>query len=1027
MRIQIVHLSDFHIEHPTDAVLARADAIASAAQSLVSSDHDAVVVLATGDLAYSGTEAQYALVETLLRQLLAKLAASLAERNCHAPISLVVVPGNHDCDFANSGGARDIVTKDVLKEPSKARDASIADVCTGVQTQFFAFRDRVSVNAPQSPLLAPYSEKLVWVHSIPIGAKRITVTCVNTAWLSQKNERLGGLAFPADALPNCDGAELKLVVFHHPYNWLTDTTSRPFRKVVDKQADIVLTGHEHDPDLALVSRASGATTTYVEGGLLQDSRNPDFSSFNVLSIDTDTRLQQYVRFEWDGLHYSRGPWDDDDSAQWTPFRSEPSSGLEPSFSDATRRLLDDPGVPLTHSVAGSLTLSQVFVYPDLREVPASEAIKDRSRLVPGELVVDLVCRDRGAILITGDGQAGKTALAKMLMRDLLPQGRVPLLLNGSVGLPQKKNVERALEDAFARQYENGDRESFRQMPVSRRVVIIDDYHAVGGKRATKEAMLEALLSVCGRVVLLANDVLYSAEALTRPDASVSLDRYRIQPFGHLRRNRLVERWILLGRDDDSDTGEFVRTLTNVTRTIDSIIGNNFVPSYPAYVLAVLQATDAATQVDLGASTHGYFYELFIRTALARGRTSVQFDIMMAYLAHLAHGFLSRGRPLVGGEHLRAIHAEYETKHDLPLDFERTIDLLVDQQILIRAADEVQFKYRYVYYYFAAAYLRDHLAEDVVRTRIEELARSIHIEENANILLFLAHLSRDAVIVEELLKAARACYTTAPLARLDEDVASVAGYAKAVSSSLVFRDVDVSSERELMLKNLDRQEVEGALEPSSDPNDPIVRLSIALKSLQILGQVAKNFPGSLTALEKSEIITECCNLGLRTLGALLQLVDASKVSLMQEIVNALQERHPKHDRERLLDRAQDVIASLTTQAAFGVIKRVSRAIGSPNLAPTYDRVFAQNMTPAGALIRVSVDLDHLGVFPMARVKAGASQMSSFPMALWVLQNLATQHFCLFPIDFREKQAACAALGIRYEQLDATPPRIRMLGR
>ena len=89
--------------------------------------------------------------------------------------------------------------------------------------------------------------------------------------------------------------------------------------------------------------------------------------------------------------------------------------------------------------------------------------------------------------------------------------------------------------------------------------------------------------------------------------------------------------MLLGESVDPANDAFVRQLHSTTDTLDTLIGKNYVPSYPVYVLAVLQALDTATPIDIAASTHGYFYELFIRTTLARGRDRKDFDIIASYL------------------------------------------------------------------------------------------------------------------------------------------------------------------------------------------------------------------------------------------------------------------------------------------------------------------------------------------------------------------------------------------------------------
>src|ERR1041384_3533166 len=78
-----------------------------------------------------------------------------------------------------------------------------------------------------------------------------------------------------------------------------------------------------------------------------------------------------------------------------------------------------------------------------------------------------------------------------------------------------------------------------------------------------------------------------------------------------------------------------------------------------------------------------------------------------------------------------------------------LDQFVRRQVMDASTGRYRFKYRYIYYYFVASYLRDHITEPDTRTTISQLAQRVYVEENANILLFLAHLSKDPFIIDEM--------------------------------------------------------------------------------------------------------------------------------------------------------------------------------------------------------------------------------------------------------------------------------------
>src|SRR4051812_48924219 len=101
-KLLILQLSDIHIKNEKEAVLERSSQIARAAQSLNSESKCCILVL-SGDISYSGTQAEYLIAETFLQDLKSNLKGHFNQ------IEIVVVPGNHDCSFNKEDSIRKIV------------------------------------------------------------------------------------------------------------------------------------------------------------------------------------------------------------------------------------------------------------------------------------------------------------------------------------------------------------------------------------------------------------------------------------------------------------------------------------------------------------------------------------------------------------------------------------------------------------------------------------------------------------------------------------------------------------------------------------------------------------------------------------------------------------------------------------------------------------------------------------------------------------------------------------------------------
>jgi hypothetical protein len=621
-KILLLHLSDLHITTAKDIVLGRAHWIADAVKN-VEPEVAAVVCILSGDIAYSGGGEQYDLAFKFVSTLEDKLKASLRSGT---QIYFIAIPGNHDCDFLEATAARTALREVVQQTPNRLEDVSFADICLAPQRRFLQFAQ--ALNGPQSSEVKDPRIYREFRLVLPDG--ELLICCCNTAILSELHEKPGTLVFPTAMLPRDRGAAAVSVgVAHHPYNWMTPDCARDFRRQFEPITDMILTGHEHLLDRRTLSSGNG-TNLYLEGGVLQDASNPDVSEFYSIVINIRSKKQRIIGFTWNGTRYI--PAGGDDPAQyhlWEDFaanrlRQRDTFKLLPEFE----AYLDDPELTLTHRSRGELKLSDIYVFPDLRRVNLTG--ERETKVVKGEEIGSLVFQSP-RLFFVGDDVSGKTALAKMLFRTLYASGDIPILINAAEATLSVERCEQQLEQHFLRSYQSSALNAYRQIDRANRVVIIDNYHLLRLTSKARMALLEKLRVQSFRLIILAHDIAITLHELSEAGEAISgelpFSYYSILPFSQLRRNRLVQKWLLLDDRVDQDTTGFVHNLARVTETINTLIGTNYVPAYPPYVLAVVQGAEAGTDIDVNASTHGYLYELFIKAAVAKSGSAVSYNIL----------------------------------------------------------------------------------------------------------------------------------------------------------------------------------------------------------------------------------------------------------------------------------------------------------------------------------------------------------------------------------------------------------------
>lgn len=102
MRLGILHLSDMHITAESNPVLIRVPQIVAGLRSALRGVQHCCVAI-TGDVARTGSPTEYQVAKRFLDNLFRWMRQDL----CLSTLNVVMVPGNHDCNFLDCSELRD--------------------------------------------------------------------------------------------------------------------------------------------------------------------------------------------------------------------------------------------------------------------------------------------------------------------------------------------------------------------------------------------------------------------------------------------------------------------------------------------------------------------------------------------------------------------------------------------------------------------------------------------------------------------------------------------------------------------------------------------------------------------------------------------------------------------------------------------------------------------------------------------------------------------------------------------------------
>ncbi len=302
--MRILHVSDLHMRAQGDfgqeLVLERM--LEDVSRAATEAPFEAAVI--SGDLAATGQPAEFVRAQDLLIQPLRDALV--------LPVSRVIVaPGNHDIDrnllgtFLEPGLKASLNSTeqvDALAQNSGEFAAALRrlDAWSSYESGLYESEPHVSTN------------RLVRTHLPEIWDGSLGVAALNSAWRATgapNDEDRGVLivseSHAVEALDAIQSAETRVVVMHHPLQWLVDWNHSALRLELERRGCVVLSGHEHVADPKWTRTGRGAALYLPTACLYQGNRRFPIA-YSIIDIDP---RELEVKIEIRSWKENRGTFD----------------------------------------------------------------------------------------------------------------------------------------------------------------------------------------------------------------------------------------------------------------------------------------------------------------------------------------------------------------------------------------------------------------------------------------------------------------------------------------------------------------------------------------------------------------------------------------------------------------------------------------------------------------------------------------------------------------------------------------------
>ena len=931
MKLGILHLSDVHIS--SDSLLDKVDLIVKACNydvTLISN----IYIVVSGDFTQFGRKDEFRNASIFIKSLIEQIKP----KNSLLKVELVLVPGNHDCCFDNVKATREVIIRschtDIITEEDYFYDGM------AVQDNFWEFYQNIIGSIP--------SDKVAFNREFrPHLNHKVVFSCYNTSWMSEIHETQGSLIIPENKFLNGDNGEFVISVFHHPLEWLSPNTKNNnklrFEEHLIKSSNLVLFGHEHDKGKSKKLEQKSNSVVFCGAKAFQKDKIKE-TGFAYYEVDLTVKSTKAKVFKWDQnqfvIEFEDQYTNSDKVKRVFSIKSE--------FENKITSL----AIPLTHPKKPDLKLSDVFIFPDLEPLDDEQSVM---QYPSSEELIDMIKKeDNVNVLIEGEDQSGKTSLFYVLYKKLYDIGYTPVYLRGKYikGTDVKQIVKKAVKE----QYSKKDMDLFFQQP--KRVLILDNFHKSTLNAKYRKNLLKNLCFQFDFILISADNSIGTNITTEEATNLKKFDKYKILPLGHEKRGELIEQWLRIGENEMTINEEILfKTIQTRFDEINSLIGNRLMPSYPIFVLTLLQGLDAKIiSQDFSQTSYAHVYYALITAGLVRVGAKSN-NVLTSYLnilKELAFYMSEQKKEIFSESDFEEFYSTYEKSYYTDFSRSSILETLIKANIIKYDDEYYCFSYKYIFFYLVAQKISDKIESH--EKLIEELCENIHLEKNANILIFLSHHSKAQLLIDNIVFTSEVPFENAVPVSLDKDdqfVSFIADFVKEIKNEII-EEVDPKKE---IKKNLQRRDKKDRSSKENDSEDELtskefIQIRQAFRSIKIIGQIVKNQKGDFEKDKLVELVEAAYTSGFRFVGYFSDMLIRDKDQLMDSIIEDFTEK-TKDDRVLIEKAVNQFFQYISWRVCMDSFTALMFSVGTKGRNELYDSVADKMGSTAAKIVTFAI--------------------------------------------------------------------------
>jgi len=600
------------------------------------------------------------------------------------------------------------------------------------------------------------------------------------------------------------------------------------------------------------------------------------------------------------------------------------------------------------------------------------------------------------------------------------------------------SIKDTIEEKYIKQYSSDLLEDFRQLPIEEKAVIIDNFDYIKNNNNRRSVVLDYLAEQFGRIIIfLSSDIeLTTIIQSTLIRSFESFNYFELLPFGNRKRRQLISKWYQLENHDQTED-EINARIEKAENGINSFIGNGaaFIPAIPMFVLSTLQNIDAQ-KATYDNARFSYLYESLIKSSIAKSTAgdydTGRFDMDASALSFLAYKMLRNKKTSFTHAQLNDSVDFMNNEYILTESSDSLLRRMTSAKIIYKDTSEgevYRFKYPYIFYYFAGMYIAEHLKDEDVKTQVEYMSSRLYNETYGNVMIFVCHFANSKEVIDNILLNAYSTFEsnnefeftkTNPV--FDEIKESL----NMIVPKTIADNSEIPKNQEESLKRKDEAGItDGRMKKEEEYIDDEVvekekemaEVASAFKTMEVLGQILKNYPTKVVGQDKLDIIDEIHRLGMRSVGVLVNSMIEYKSVLVDYVYDQIKRDNKAVRKEDVIQSVQKFINALVSGTARSMIHQVAKTLDNEHLLEAATISLSNNTSISAKLVLLDLKLNCLKKCDYNEIRElrKAFTDSNELFALSTLDSIVGYYLNYNKCDVKLKSKLCSLCGFSEQKV------------